>query len=213
MIPALYALSALATVLAWLQARRSAEHRPIAWLLSAGLAVDLVRRALRTFYIVPVIRPLRGHPLTGVPLAVSHVNDALFLTWPAALAACALVVYVGRRPWPAGVAWGTVVAGLVVLHPYESTGMLGRTLTASQLLAVIVALGCAATWYMRPSRELTTTAQASLAVIVAGELASMTGAWRIGVFDDWHVSQILYLLLYVLLVALQGGFLWQSRSR
>lgn len=213
MIEALYGLSAVAMVLAWTLARRSAEHRPIAWLLSAGLGVDLARRALRTFYIVPVIRPLRGHPLTGLPLAVSHVNDALFLTWPAALAACALVVYLGRRPWPAAMAWLAVVAGLVAFHPYESTGMLGRALTGAQLAGVAVALGCAATWYLSTSRAPTTTAQASLAVIIGSELATLVGSWRVGVFDNWHVSQILFLLLYVLLVVLQGGFLWSSRSR
>jgi hypothetical protein len=213
MIAALYGFSALATVLAWTLARRSAEHRPVAWLLTTGLAVDLARRALRTFYILPVIRPLRGHPLTGVPLAVAHVNDALFLTWSAALAACAMVVYLGRRLWAAVAVWAAVVAGLVAFHPTESSGTLGRVFTAAQLGSLAAGLGCAATWYLSESRAPTTTAQASLGVIIAGELATLVGSWRIGAFDNWHISQILYLLLYMLLGVLQGGFLWQSRSR
>jgi len=213
MILATYLLSALATALAWTLARRSVEHRPVAYLLSAGLAVDLVRRALRISYILPVVRSMRGQPLSGLPLVASHVNDALFLIWPAALAACALFVFMKRKPWPVLAAYTATIAGLVFFHPYESTGMLGRVFTSFQLVCVVASLGFAATWYLSPSTERTSTAQASVTVIVAGELATFVGAWRVGVFDNWHISQILYLLLYAVLSVMQGGFLWQSRSR
>jgi hypothetical protein len=56
MLHALWALSALATILAWIVARHRPEHRPIAWLLGYGLVTD----AVREFIGAQVLRPARA---------------------------------------------------------------------------------------------------------------------------------------------------------
>src|SRR5271170_1747470 len=118
MIVALYALSVLATVLAWTLARRSAEHRPIAYLLTVGLASDLAVKALRWFYLNDVIAR-RGVDVRwlGVERAAGHATDALTMTWPAALVGAALVVFLARRPWPALAGYVVAVSVLVITHP------------------------------------------------------------------------------------------------
>jgi hypothetical protein len=212
MIGTLYALSALATVLAWTLARRNRTHRPIAWLLSASLGSDLVRHALRVLYVIPVLAPLRGGArLSGWPYAVAIINDALFLVWPASIVACVVAVFLRRRAWPVAVAYAVVVAAFAAFHPRESTGTLGRAHNACELLALTVAIGAGATWY-RESEEPTSTAHTTLGVIIAGELATVVGSWRLGVFDHWPISQALYLVLFIMISALQGGYLWQSRT-
>lgn len=212
MIGAAYALSAVAMVLAWALTQRRAEHRPIAVLLTVGLVADILRRVLRSLYLGAAIERLgNSTPWTGWPYAAAVASHALFLSWPAALAGAAMVVFLGRRPWPIVLGYAAGVVAILVVHPIAGNGSLARALTAGTLVGLAAAIGCAATWYLR-SKEPTSSAQATLALMVAGELASLAGAWRIGLFTSWHLSQVVYILTFAVLSVIQGGFLWQSRS-
>lgn len=207
----LYALSALATVLAWMLARHRAEHRPVAVLLTLGLGADVAQRALRTLYLSAVTQRLGADvPWTGPARLAATLFHALFLAWPAALVGAALVVFLHRSAWPAVAAYAASIAAIVVIHPIAGNGSLTRALTAAQLAAVLVSLGCALTWYLRPTTEPTSTAQAALSLIVGVELTSLAFAWRTGVFANWHLSQAIYVVMYAVLIILQGGFVWQS---
>jgi hypothetical protein len=217
-IVALYALSVIATVAAWILARRRAEHLPIAALLTVGLGTDLARRALRSLYLGEAIRRLGNDaPWTGWPRVAAVASHALFLAWPATIVAVALVVYLRRRPWPALLGYAASIVAIVVVHPIAGNGSLGRMLTAGMMIGLLVGVGCAATWYLKPagdpaSKAPTSTAQATLTIMLAGELASLVGSWRLGIFDHWHLSQIAYLFMFSILNILQWGFVWQSRS-
>ena len=85
-----YVLSVTATVLAWPVARRRPEHIPIAALLTYGLASDLTRRLLREHILAPGYAALAGAPATGWLRVALNIEQALFLGWPAGLAAVAL---------------------------------------------------------------------------------------------------------------------------
>lgn len=215
MLGALYALSALATALAWILARRRAEHHPVAVLLTVGLGADGARQVLRTLYLNAAMQRLGADvPWTGPARLAATLSHALFLAWPAALVGAALVVFLRRRAWPAGAAHLATVAAIVVVHPIAGNGSLARALTAVQLAAVLSSLGCALTWYLRPTKEPTSTAQAALSLIVGVELTTLGFAWRTGIFAGWHLSQAIYVVMYAVLIILQGGFVWQSsRSR
>jgi len=211
MLGALYALSALATALAWMLARRRAEHRPVAVLLTVGLGADVAQRTLRTFYLGAVTQRLGADiPWTGLARLAATFFHALFLAWPAALLGAALVVFLRRGAWPAGAAYAAGIAWIVVVHPIAGNGSLAQALTAAQLAAVLASLGCGLTWYLRPTTEPTSTAQAALALIIGVELTTLAFAWRTGIFANWHLSQAIYVVMYAVLTILQGGFVWQS---
>jgi hypothetical protein len=83
-------------------------------------------------------------------------------------------------------------------------------LTACHLVGLAVGVGCAAAWYLGADhkRERANSAQACLMLVLAIELPSLTGAWRLDVFRNWHLSWIAYLVLYALLIVIQGGWSW-----
>jgi hypothetical protein len=203
-----YAALGLACVLAWALASRQPAHRPIALLLSAGLLSDLARRALRVLVLAPA-RAEGAVPFTGGARVAAAGEVFLFLSWPAAIAAAALFVYLGRRPWAVGAAWLLVSGVLVAGYPTFRGELLGRCYLGFELAAVACALFCVVRWY--PSKGKTSPAQASLALLVATETVSLVGAWRVGVFDNWQLTQALNTLVFAVLSFLQGGFLWQSR--
>jgi hypothetical protein len=211
LVPALYVVSAIATALAWVLARRKPEHRPIAYLLSGGLASDLAQHALHPF-LLHWIATLGDATWTGWPRVAAHAYQALFMVWPAALAATALVVFLGRKPWVVIVFYAVVVAEVVEWHPKARDGSLPRVYAMVQTAALLVAVGSAAMWYLssRGTRERATTAQAAVMFILSVEVPSLAGAWRIGIFTNWHLAQIAALAMFVLLITLQGVFLWKS---
>jgi hypothetical protein len=211
LVPALYVLSAIATSLAWALARRKPEYRPIAYLLTAGLASDVAQRALRPL-LLHWAATLGDATWTGWPRVTAHAYQALFMVWPAALAATALVVFLERKPWPVIACYGAVVAGVVVLHPKARDGSLPRVYAAVQMACLLVAVGSAAMWYLssRRTRGRASTAQAALMFILSVEVPSLAGAWRIGIFANWHLAQIAALIMFIVLITLQGVFLWKS---
>jgi len=60
---ALLVTFASAVVLAWVLASRRAEYRPVAWLLTAGLVIDVGRH----LYDLAVLAPLRDELGVDVP--------------------------------------------------------------------------------------------------------------------------------------------------
>jgi len=212
MIGALYILSVLAVASAWGLARRDRTHRPVAVLLTLGLASDVAVRALQAFYLESArVRLGVSVPWTGTDRIVGHVSDAVVLLWPAALAGASIAVFLGWRPWLAVAGYVLAVVAFIVLHPIGGNGSLPLALKAFNVASVAVAVGCAATWYMKTEKsgERPNTARAALLVLLPIELASLAGAWRLG-FAKWHLSQIAYLVMFSILVLIQGGSLWGS---
>lgn len=210
MTAALWLALVVATAMAWALASKRREHRPIAALLSLGLAAELAQRTLS----VAVVGPLRGAlgvdvPWTGWARAAGLLYDAVALTWPAALIAAALVVFARRRPWAAFLVWGSAVAVFAALHPIAGNGSQARAYTAVQVLSVAIAAAMGLEWASRRTTPAT-TAQLALAMIVIAELVSLFGAWRVGLFDGWPISQALYLVMFAIVALVQGRFLWTS---
>jgi len=210
MMVAFFALMASAIVLAWMLASRRAEHRPVALLLSVGLAADVGRHV----FDGAVLAPLRSSlgvtiPWTGWARVAAFVAHAMTLAWPAALVAAVLVVFAGRRPWAALAGWAGVLAVIAVVHPMAGDGSQQRALAAANALGVLIALGIVLAWYRKTTRPAG-AARLSLALIVAAEAVSLLGAWRVGPFERWPVAEALYLGLFGVLVLAQGRFLWNS---
>jgi hypothetical protein len=213
LLPALYALAATATILAWALALRRPEHRPIAYLLTVGLGSDAARHVLTVKVIRPAALAFGDTPWTGSARGAAIVDEVLFIAWSVAMVGAALVVFLDRRAWPALASYAALVVWIAAAHPMMLDGSLPRFYTVVQLASSAVCVGCALTWYIGAHKPAT-TAQTCLALTVAVELLSIAFSWRVGIFQQWHLSQGVYLVLYGVLILIQGGILWQhSRSR
>lgn len=203
-----YAVLGATTALAWTVAAKRAEHKPIALLLSLLFASDLIRRALRTF----VLDPARSEaPFHGAARVAAAVDVALSLSWPAALAGAALVVFVRRSARPAAVAWGLAFGGLAAAYPAARGLVLARAYLAAEVAACMATLVCAVIWY-RGSTERTNVAQAVLVILLAGEIASLV-VWPMGPFDKWQLVRAMNFVTFGVVMLIQGGSLWESRSQ
>src|SRR5215813_5439255 len=79
-----------AAILAW----RRASYRPAACLLGVTTIADWLRLLLDKAILSTALRPYEGMARVGF-----HLEQALFLTWPAGLAVVAGWVFGRRRPW------------------------------------------------------------------------------------------------------------------
>lgn len=207
MIPALYALSALATVLSWIVARHRPEHRPIAWLLGYGLASDIVRRVVRIHVLQPARAELGGAPFTGAARIVFHVETALFLGWMAAVAALAVWIFGRRRPWGVLVAYVVAVLVVAIGYPTFRGELLGKAYLACQLAALCTSVGFLLRWFVGSERARVHHIAAGL--IILTELSMLAGPYRFGVFTTWHLAQSMLIALYVTIVPVQGVAIWR----
>jgi hypothetical protein len=193
-----------AVALSWALARRLPEHRPIAFLLSALLTVDAASLVLDAVLLAPM--RTEQPPTTATPgglTAGGLVADAVWLAGPAAIVAASLVVFGGRRPWPALVGWAAFVVALLFRDSQ-------RVLPAAQVAMVAVAGTMLVTWYLRKKKAVG-SAHYALAMLVAIEATSLFAAWRVGPFEHWDLTQGLYLALLGGLVLLHGRFLWMPQ--
>jgi hypothetical protein len=204
-----YMMSATATVLAWPVAKRRPDHYPIAILLTFGLGSDLARRALREYVLTPEYARLAGAPSTGWVRVVFNVEQALFLAWPAGLAAVVLWVHLKQRPWPVGVGYLAGVFGIAIIgYPTIRGDLLHKAYLGFELACLVVAVGAILHW-LAFRKEPPRTSHWILALMVGAEIVGlMAGAWRFGIFTTWTLAQIAYCMLYAVLTVINGAVLW-----
>ena len=188
-------------------ARRRAEYRPIAVFLAVVAVANLAKMAIRLGVLVPA-REAGAVPFTGWVRVASHVESALFLLWMAGLAALALAVYLGRRPWPVAVGWAAAVALLALVFPHARGDELRRLYLAAELAALVVALGSMVQWLIT-RREPPRLPHVIVAILVAVDLAGLVvGPWRWGLFAGWNLAQVAYCVMYASMIALQLAVVW-----
>lgn len=217
-----YLFTICAAALAWGIARRRPEHRPVALLLTIDVVINVARRALAAYVLVPAAAQLGGAPLDGWARVAGHLDDALFLGWPAAIAATALVTFTPalfdedasrarrRRVMIAvAIVWAVAVAALVTSYPITRGAVLARCYLAGELAAIVVGLGSVATWI--PARQSPDVRHVAIALVVGDALVSvLAGPWRFNVFGSWVLAQLIHALFAAVLTVLQGGFLWSQ---
>lgn len=202
-----YALSAVATGLAWAVAWRRADHRPVALLLTLGLAADVLRRALYLYVLLPGYQAAGSGPLTGWYRVAGNLDAAAFLVWPAAIAGASVRVCLGRRPVLVVAAWAVASAALAACYPVARGASLARVFLVAELAALLVATEAIVTWVRRGHAP--GVQHVSVALVVAAELcAVIAGPWKVDLFGAWSLAQLGYAALYVVLIVLQGGSGW-----
>jgi hypothetical protein len=200
----------VAVSFAWKLTARRPEYRPIAILLTVGIAADMLYLGWSVAVLGPLARSLGvAVPWTGWARVAGVVANALSLVWPASLVATALVM-TKAKPWIAIAGWVLAVLAFVVLHPIAGDGSQEQLLLVVRAAAALATTAIGITWIQRPNREPATAADFALALVLTGELLSLLGAWRVGVFEHWYVSQALYLATFGMLIVSQGRYLCSS---
>jgi hypothetical protein len=194
--------------LAWAVARKRPQHRSVAALLTFGLAADVVRQVLQWVVLVPAYAALAGAPATGWVRVAGHVEQALFLAYPAALAGTMLWIYIARRPWPVAIGYVITALALVASYPALRGEPLGKIYLGFQLACVAVMVGAFVHWVLF-RKNPPTPSHFVVALMSVVEIANVTvGPWRVGLFDRWNLAQLGYCMLYAALILVQWGWSW-----
>lgn len=201
-----YLLQAITTALAVALCSRRREHRPFAWWAGGVLAADLARRAIMVacpWIVVP-------GPHEGWRRVVFHVDQALFFTDSAGLAALALLVFAGRRPWaPLAVAGATWVA-LTVGYPWPFRGaLLGTVYAGAYAAAVATSLLSMGVWTRSRERPRIEHAAVSLATLIVATLFWGPFAPPCPApFESWSSAELTFALLWSAMALLHAAALW-----
>jgi hypothetical protein len=196
------ALVGVAIALAWAVARRRPEHRFVPALLALGVGSDLLRQALRVLVLLPARASFGGAPYTGWARVAADVDNALFLAYPAGIAALALWVFLRRRPWAVVLLWAVTVLALAVAYPASRGEVLSRVYLAAELGAVVVTLGSFVMWFW--CRQTPTLTHGVTLLIGSAELATLLPFHK-SIFASWTLARWAYVTLYVILIVLHGG--------
>ena len=212
---ALHVINAAAVLLTWVCARRSAALLPIALTLSAGFGAELASAALIDWVLpLPAPTPATSPPYEGLLRWAVYVDGALFIAWPAALAACALRVLAERRAWPVALAYAAVTVALAASYPEVRGASLRLWYLAVDITASLIGLGSLVTWLRRHWRKQRADLAVTItALLVATHLAAvLAGPYRFGLFGaEWYLIQLAYLLMFSIVILLEAGALLARR--
>ena len=211
----LFALLLSAVALAWVVAlRRRPDHLPVALALSAALFAEC-GRAILVFRVLPPT-PDPAHPLTGWLRGAIYLDRALWLVWPAALAAASLRVLARRRIWPVAIVYVAAVAALCIGYPALRFDTLRRAYLACELVALTTAIGSLVTWFRQSYGQVRSTITVlSAGLLSAGHfVAVVAGPYRFGLFGQvWELALIAYFATLLAVVAFHLGVLiWETPS-
>jgi hypothetical protein len=197
----------LAAVTAVLVARRREEHRPIAWFLTLVAVTDLPEIVL---VVLGVATRLPDAPFTGLARLGLHVRQALYLTWPFGFMATCIAVFLRRNPWPLGILYGIAVAAFALSYPEIRGADMAKAYLAIEIGCLLVGFGVLVQWaWRRRSPSLT---HITAIILLFGEAAVLFGPWRRDVFATWDMARIMYLVIYMSLALLQGGYAWKQST-
>src|SRR6185503_17419213 len=168
--------------------RRRTDHRPFAALLVWIAGTNTLRAVLATIF--GLIRPPGLPPFTGAQRVAFHVDEAIGLSGPAALAIVAILLFARRRQIALhpGIAWIGVVAYLASHYPEIRGEPLRRFYLASELAGLAIAGGSIITWAWR--KDAPTPARiCMLAVCIVDGGTLFVGAQRWGFWQRQDLEQ------------------------
>lgn len=201
-----YIIAILAMILGILLARQRAAYRPVAAFLVLAVAIDLARAYLRARFDLGT-----PGPYEGARRIAFHAEEVGFLAWPAMLAGLALVVFRHRRPWAPFALWGVVCAVLIALYPSNLVRSAGlqRVYLAAYVtgFAAVAAQGIA--WW-NAKRDKPGPEQATMLLLGLVDVARLAAFYG-SIYDRWALYVVpVNIILYGVISAVEGGFLWQS---
>jgi hypothetical protein len=197
-------------------ARARAEHGPVAVFLVGTTIANAARLAIISYVLDPARDAMRAAgvdpaavPFTEWVKVATIVESALFLLWPAGIAALAMAVFLRRRPWVVAAVWTSTSVVLAVGYPALRGAALAREYLAAEVASLLVGVGCFVSWLpRRREREVGLPITVTMLLIAVGLAGLVVGPWRFGIFDRWVLAQVTYAITYAVIFVLEGGFLW-----
>lgn len=198
LVSAALALKAIATALSLALARRRRQYRPVAAFLVLVTVADFGRAWLHVSFLDAAPRPY-----VGAMRILGEISGALWLTWATGLSALSIAVFQKRRPWIVAVLYVVVVAALAAQYPAVRAESLRKVYLATELAALAVSIGSIVPWAVRRT-ELPHVEHAAMLLMVLIDLATLLGPYYGGFYTNWLTAQIAYLILYGLLILIEG---------
>jgi hypothetical protein len=205
-----YGLAFVATILSWTVAQKDREHLPVAYFLTLGIVADLAKRAVWLVILGAAYERSDGAALTGSAHFARAVHDALFLMWPAGVAALSIRVYEKKNPWLVAPVYAFVVVICAIGYPTIRGVVHHQLLMAVDSAAVVVGVAYFVQWFWRQEHPTPAIVSASLILGIEGGLL-VGGPYRSDPAVHWDLAQVMFVLLYAALVVVQG-VTWISRS-
>jgi hypothetical protein len=225
-----------AILTARLLVRTRPYYRPLAWLLSADLAANLLGLALRRWAIAEHPRPY-----TGVARVAFHLEQACFLVWPAGLAIAACLVLL--RPSLAGAVelppdnpytrarrwlhrWRlrsehilAVAVGCIACRMFGYPEIRERTLAQvllTEQVWLVAFLVAAAVMFFRRKDWWLPHHKTILALAVGEATVLLAGPYLGAILDEqdwpfrkhWMAAQVIYVLEFAALAVAQWRWRW-----
>jgi hypothetical protein len=209
---ALYLLTIIATILAWSFSRRRPEHRPVVLTLVAGLLAQAARQAL-LWWVLPPPNP-NAAPLEGALRLAIATDRALYIAWPAALAALAVRVLAQRPTWPVGLGYVAASVALAVTYPATRFDVLRKAYLACELVALFIGVVSFISWWVREKRRASVT-EITAGVLVAGHFMTLIfGPYRLGLFGTaFELERWSYVAVLIVVISVHiAGSLWTSEK-
>ncbi len=201
--PILIACAAVAWAITrgWRRRARWPFYRPVALLLSWACVTALARAALQHWVLNPTREAIgKDQPYEGTARLAYFGELALRHSWPFAILAAAVAVFLRRRAWWALPAWGLSAAGLCAAYPD-----LGREPQAWVEAGVAAACLIASAWAFRHGKHVDPVpSHEAMVLIMAAQLAVVVGVQSSGephVF--WDIARILHGAMYSWLLLYQ----------
>ena len=200
----------LAFVGALVLVRRVPRFKSIAFFLGALCLANLGRTSLLLAVIYPACRAGLV-PYVGVARAAFHLEEALFLVWPAGVAMVAIATFWNpRRAWIVGAAWGALVAVLVLGYPWLRQDRLALAYTIATVVLAAVSIVVFLRWQRTrvPMGPPETVAMLFIVFLVG----TIFGPYAIGRVDEgWELGPSLFTGLYIAILVLE--VIWARRQR
>lgn len=211
----------LAAILAVAVAWRRRDCVALASFIAGTALADAARGALRLTspWLSGDIPPLH----TAIERVVLHVDQALYLTWSAGLAAVALATLAPGRAepvqrtsdpeplpprrsvtWLPLAGWAVIVATLSAF--YIRTPNVRSVYLFADVLAVAVAVG--ALGIAARDRLAPTLSRVAVIAVLSAHAAALFVVWSGDGWARWQIALGSYLGLYTLLCLILGGALW-----
>lgn len=207
MLYATLILFVLATISAWSVARKRCEYLPIAALLTLGLLGDLCGELIRDLYLDAQPRPYLDQPAW----ALFHVEQALFLAWPAGVVAVALHVLAKAPAVHALYAWSLAVCVHMANYPEWRDEALGLALRVECGIAVAALGWCVIAWSANDRTLSREPEHAAALALTIAETTVLLFVHTTRQFENWWYAQLAYAIVFAWMIAGQVRWLWTTR--